>query len=164
MQECLKSWCLRPSNVEVMIRYLAGVNIVSVRNVPCWRRVLMQLNVGCQEMTLRLVSYRTTPELRSRQRLSHARLERQLPLFVQAVQCALSYLLMDALQDTGIPRSEKASAKIRKLVTRWADNFSSLTTNRRWVELADCAEQFLCSVNLVKTALVAEYPMEPQTT
>lgn len=108
-----------------------------------WRHLMSQLVLGCQRMT----AYRSTiSSLRSRQRSTQARLDSYMSLLVRVVQLSLLFPLAACLGGEIVddPRG-KCIRRVKRSVTRWADNFAIAPTNNRWTELAACARDVLQS-------------------
>ena len=107
-----------------------------------WRRMMSQFVLGCQRMTV----YRhTSSSLRSRQRSSHARLDSYTYLFVRAVRLSLLFPIAVCLGGEVVIDDPQTVRRVKRSVTRWADNFAS-AANNRWIELAQCATDVLQSI------------------
>lgn len=141
LSDWLENWSM-PVN-HLLINHLKDNNR-SKDNGPLaatWRHMMSQLVSGCQRMT----SYRSTlSSLRSRQRSTRARLDSYMSLFVRAVQLSLFFPTAVCLGGNVVddPQS-KSVRRVKRTVTRWADNFALCPTNNRWIELAACARGLL---------------------
>lgn len=110
-----------------------------------WRRMMSQLVVGCQRMT----AYRSLSSSRSsRRRSTHARLDSYMGLFVRAVRHCLFFPIEAALGKEINVTDEKIIRRLKRNVTRWADNFANATVDSRWIELAACARELLQCVEV----------------
>lgn len=144
----LENWSSRVN--QLLIDHLKENNRSRPADNPLagtWRPMMSQLALGCQRLTAYRSSTNSLTIKRSRQRSSQARLDSYMAIFIRAVQ--LSMLLPVAVCLGGVVIVDdphgKVIRRVKRSVTRWADNFAIAATNKRWIELSTCAQELIQS-------------------
>ncbi|KAI9560298.1 hypothetical protein GHT06_014313 [Daphnia sinensis] len=126
-----------------------------------WRRMMSQIVLGSQRMTAHhnernssASSTLSSWSLRSRQRSTHARLDSYMCLFVRAVQLSLLFPIAVSCGGQVIVNHAPTVRRMKRNVTRWADNFASASVNNRWVDLAECARESIQSMEILLASAV----------
>lgn len=122
-----------------------------------WRRMMNQIVLGSQRMMAHERNSSATLSswsLRSRQRSTHARLDSYMCLFVRAVQLSLLFPIAMSCGGQVIVNHPPTVRRMKRSVTRWADNFANAPVNNRWTELANCARETIQSMEILLASAV----------
>ncbi|XP_045034794.1 endoplasmic reticulum membrane-associated RNA degradation protein isoform X1 [Daphnia magna] len=126
-----------------------------------WRRMMSQIVLGSQRLTAHYNERNSSASstlsswsLRSRQRSTHARLDSYMCLFVRAVQLSLLFPIAVSCGGQVIVNHAPTVRRMKRNVTRWADNFASASVNNRWVDLAECATESIQSMEILLASVV----------
>ncbi|XP_057365947.1 endoplasmic reticulum membrane-associated RNA degradation protein-like [Daphnia carinata] len=142
------------------------INDVVIKTNRCplsatWRRMMSQIALGSQRMTAHYNERNSSASstlsswsLRSRQRSTHARLDSYMCLFVRAVQLSLLFPIAVSCGGQVIVNHAPTVRRMKRNVTRWADNFASASVNNRWVDLAECAKESIQSMEILLASAV----------